>query len=1502
MAKRLNKKIVGGLAAVLFAAVVLGAYVALLRLQPSDPAQFVELATLAAGKGEWDEAALFFLRAARVSDDPSYLVRAGDMSLEAGQLAFAHDFWQQARTQRPEFLLPRERLLDLALQISRLNDTPANWAVVEREAQEILAQASDHAAALHALGLALIKAREQSPGNLDRGVESLRRAAERAPDDVDYTIDLAAYARLNGQDAEAERLYRDLVARHPQGSPDAARCRWVYADFLSTRQRPAEAEELYKQAISMAGGEGEPLGQAHLRYAMYLMRRWAESEGESEAALRQTWFDDAQAALEASIRAWPEGMEAPIQQAKLLLAADRFDDALAACEKRLAAPISQAGVQQFYDREYQYRLMLQASDVCLAAARAAQSADRDRWVSRADTFVASALALSSTGALGLLQKGRVLLEQGHDREALEALKSADEAYESQGLIHWGNKTLLADLHLRLNEPGTARRLLEAVLARAEREQADSAVFWVLYAQALLETNDSEPALQMVNRAIEIEPDHPAALDLKFRALQKLNRLDEAESLTRQVGGGQSASVVLHSRALSAGGDADGQIHTLTAFLKDHPADSVALREAVSVLLERGQRDSAEALVRKAEEAAPQDAAVRSLALAVRPAESPEALDREVSELIEADPDPLARHVRLAIYHDNRGRPSEAMAALKQARAELDGRSAQLAPAERMAYERLLLGGTLVAAAKLEDWDAAQKAVDAAAALNADGAEGRVFQGRLYLMRNQPGQALGAFREALRTQPTNVTLLTLAGGACESLRQYDDARTYYQQALDANPNHAAAHRGMAAVALALQEPAAYARHLDICRKLIPDDLWVRQQLLHEDEQRRPAEAVKRREAYLADHPDDQSNLIRLARLCILAGEREKADDYYGRLLDQRGDDQLLMFEAAEHFRATGRPQRAAELIQTFISTRATPEDAANARLSLAAMHARQGDVTAARAALEEAAAVAETFEVCLSLADLFLTALNDPAAALPWYDKAVSLGRAAGKVRLPEAHLRRITAALHDRLLDTERAQRCVEEFEKDAAGSPAAILARCEVQVRQGDLEGALDTLNRRLADRADDVTALFRRGDLYAKMERWPDAAADLERVKAMDPDAHQFRPRMLLARAYENTGRADLAHAELESIVRDHPAAAQVALELVNAYRRAQRPADAARVCTGMINRLSGAAAAPWHALRADAAFRSGDADAALDDLRQAATLTDYDDASVLRLLEAAAASGRPAAGIEFFEAHRAGARWSAPTAAAYGVLLARSQRVDEAVAVFKAAMQKAVDESYSAVARVGQLAMTALPAERVQAEFQAAARAEPPDPIAVRFMAAFDEQQGRWQDSVDALEGLLGTESDSKRRLGLLLQQAVMYQLHQEPSRARACYERALEIDGDDVIALNNLADLLANPLDQPQLALEHARRAVFLHPAPDLRDTLGWILVRTEDYPQAVAQLGKAAADDPARAVFRYHLGEAYRRWGKTRQARDSLLAAQRLARSAGDEALAAEIDAALARVE
>lgn len=105
------------------------------------------------------------------------------------------------------------------------------------------------------------------------------------------------------------------------------------------------------------------------------------------------------------------------------------------------------------------------------------------------------------------------------------------------------------------------------------------------------------------------------------------------------------------------------------------------------------------------------------------------------------------------------------------------------------------------------------------------------------------------------------------------------------------------------------------------------------------------------------------------------------------------------------------------------------------------------------------------------------------------------------------------------------------------------------------------------------------------------------------------------------------------------------------------------------------------------------------------------------------------------------------------------------------------------------------------------------------------------------------------------------------------AIAEYEQLIEQNPHNVIALNNLAWLYGTGHEK---GLKYAKRAVELAPdQPEVLDTLGWLLVKSQKTKQGLLYLQQATMLAPHLADIRYHLALAYEKLGRDEEARQEL---------------------------
>ncbi|WP_372985184.1 tetratricopeptide repeat protein [Marinobacter sp.] len=146
----------------------------------------------------------------------------------------------------------------------------------------------------------------------------------------------------------------------------------------------------------------------------------------------------------------------------------------------------------------------------------------------------------------------------------------------------------------------------------------------------------------------------------------------------------------------------------------------------------------------------------------------------------------------------------------------------------------------------------------------------------------------------------------------------------------------------------------------------------------------------------------------------------------------------------------------------------------------------------------------------------------------------------------------------------------------------------------------------------------------------------------------------------------------------------------------------------------------------------------------------------------------------------------------------------------------------------------------------------------------------QAGDPEAAITALEQAMKTWPNDPR---LPLTLALFAQNQAQPDKAKQAYKRALELDSDNILALNNLAWLYFES-DHPD-ALPLAERAYKLAPqSGSVADTYGWILFNEGFHEDSLPILEKAYELEPGEQIA-LHLAEAYKATGQQEKA-DALL--------------------------
>ncbi|GMU38410.1 MAG: tetratricopeptide repeat protein [Phycisphaerae bacterium] len=1508
MARRINKPLIGGLTVFSSLAAIAAATAMIVRLRPEDPRPFIELAERHAERGDYRRAAGMYGRAALISRDAKNLALAGQMWVLDGNLEMARATWEAGKTLDPTSPAPREASLRFLLDFCDVTRALSGWQAVDREARELLALSPAHASALHASALA---ARElpTRAGSEEEILDSLRRASELDPTNVRFALDYAGELERRGRGAQAETVLREACARIEAPAFDVVKLWCGLGMLLGRADRLGEAKEAFEYALSHSGAEAKARSWAlvhQARYALSAAARARLDEGAESSKVKDA-ESAALKALEEAARLDPEDYDAFLELGRLYLRLGRFEDALHLAEPRVASGAAPTGLAQYRARARVYESALLAAEACIRGATQPDlsAAVRDGWITRALGFVDRAQVEWEDGPRGHLLEGEIRLLQGRVRDALASLAKADARFAQTGRVDWRVKTLLARLHLEVNEPGTALQVLSAVRDQARKENPSDPVFWTLYAEALVRNERAEEGLEAAEAVLKGSPDHKPAKRVKLAALTMLNRAPEAEPLARELDESGATAVLLRARSLIGEEQYAAAYDALAAYLDGDPGRLAILREAVFLAARAGREDDARRRVASAIAAKPDEAELRRLSIVLDPSLTDAQRSEAMLKLIEEDPDPLSRALRKVNFHATRQNDAQVLASVNEAVEALQARGSELADADRRTILQVLKRREMYAAARLKDWARAEGAVEAAVRDSLDDAGGAIFKGELRILKEDYAGAASVLQEAIVRHPNHAYALTLLGASCFESGRLTEAKAYFQRAAEASPRYAPAQRGLALAADRLDDRGVYEKALDACAQLIPGDPWVAEQLLLRAEVREPQEALERRLKIREAEPGNVRNLLQLARLCQRLQRVSDADRYFGEALGVAPNNQEVVFKAADHHLQTGRADEGERIIRAFVDVQGSAADRANAMLTLSAFYLRSGRLEDVERVMLEASRLAETFEVCLSLGDFYYQQRKSPGNAAEWFEKAQRIAKEGNNARWIEALVRRLTCALDTSVHDLSAAQSLLEEARESYPNLPDWLYWSATIAGLRGRSDEAVSLLNQYLQALPDDAAGLYARAQHQMMQGQWSAAIADLERLKARNPAALDLRPRIQLAFAHESAGRSEAAVRELESLASEFPNSSEAARELMFAYLRADRVADALRIATQQVNRARDARAVPWLRYRAELHRRSRDESAALADDLRVSQLQGHRAEDVSRVLTAYLRMRRATDAVSFFESAASARPMTGPVLALYAQALDAAGRGNDGHRVFIEALTQALDESFASAMRVMRAVAQTYASDDRRGVFSAAlAESDASGTVRTLFECALMEGSGNWQGAVARLAELVSTTGDAAQRATLRRILAMTHHAHDDTAGAIPVYETIVAEDPRDVVSLNNLANLLA--VDDANLARaeEVARQAVSAASGGEFRadaqDTLGWILSRRGRYPEAIAALNLALRLKPDDATIRYHLGETYRRAGQFELAVAMLDASAKDADRSGDADVAGRARASAAR--
>ncbi|MDH5239231.1 MAG: PEP-CTERM system TPR-repeat protein PrsT [Gammaproteobacteria bacterium] len=732
----------------------------------------------------------------------------------------------------------------------------------------------------------------------------------------------------------------------------------------------------------------------------------------------------------------------------------------------------------------------------------------------------------------------------------------------------------------------------------------------------------------------------------------------------------------------------------------------------------------------------------------------------------------------------------------------------------------------------------------------------------YMLDDMESQALETLDQVIAIDPGYVparlksgSLKFVHGDLDSASREFELARQLATKKGD-KIGQIGALRALVETSLVQGDLDKASANLQVLRSIAPPDMAVRflqgrlaylqgdwsqaqstlQSILQEDPEYRPAQlllgaahlnqghlgqADMYLSAVLVSSPDNADARRLLAETRLRQDKTDAAADLLDPLIGENSTDSRALATAARMSLVAGNYNEATEYLRRRI--RAEP-DVVEYRLDLAAAYITSGDLDSARKILQSDLVVANenTYRRGLLLI-LALMRSGDFPKALEESNSML--------VKWPDdTRLHNLVGGIQTSTGDYESARGHFNQALRLDPTDRIAIMSLGRVDIAEGRLDAARQRFEAVLARDPLDVGAMIALAQLAANSGDNESLQARLREAIAADPET--VTARVMLARFH-------LAN-------RDYPAALPLAAEAAQ---------------------LSPDRAEP-HNLQGLAQAGMGDLDNAVKSFERAIELDSKNRAYRLNAARAQLKSGRTTDAQVLLSSLEKENPQDLATAVRLAYLKAGTGDITSAIAMARNLADRYPDSEIPRVL-LGELYFGNNSPARGADEYKAALDRKLSQDLVIRAYR-LSRKYGR-PNAEDPLLRFLNSEPEN---VAVLVTLGQHYQVTGRTEDAVRQYEKALSIDANDVIAVNNLAWAyfeLGN-----SKAEELARRAVELSPDDGSAiDTLGWILVKKGDLNDGIALLRRANEISDGRPQVAFHLAVALSESGKPEEARKIL---------------------------
>lgn len=1125
--KKLNKRIVGLLVAMGIIVLIGAVYLGLKRL-PADENSLRKVAEAAVEAGDLDLASeryskLISATESRPEEQAEYWYKLGQVQWEYRNNA------SLAETERNEHVSKAISCLSKALtQNKSLNQAQSLLCDIywEKNAQPelFIAQATNLINMDPENHLAYFRRAEKHgqlaqtvPGpSIQAAISDYRKAIQLKGDEALYWVRLAYFlaetkiANRQQQD-EPEYVFKEALAANKASSEIYI----AYSNWCRQNGNTPAAKELIQQAVKNAPDDL----RSHLAMALQQL-----TENDKDGAFKS---------LEEAKRLDPSDPSAYRLQAEIHLSQKNLTEASASVREGIKVLGSMAATQPA-GRDASVRLLSARLELnsllanILLNEMTASTQNVDQLREEVVLLLDQIIQLQPESPLRYKISGRLALSHVAKDPAklIDAIKDFEEADKRFRQRDQQTINLLFASYVTAGRPGDAEALINRLLSAPGREADPN----LLVIKAKLERGyrNYDNAKKYLRAALKSDPNNSEAKDM-LKVMETITSNDLV--IPKDVNVTPQNLQLFMEQAAKAwdSGDRNGAIKLMEDIHKQLPDQQDVALQLVNSYAATGQDERARNLLDKLIASAKDANAEKQL--------------RQAREMI-GEKDPAKRYQKSIQLAEQQGDPLQKALAKAELAASFNAQQDYLLFLEEAAKinpdSPVVISRKFEVALRTRQWDEAQKWIDLAVKNDVDSGKGLLFKARLAMERQQFAEAVKMLEELHKSHPHSRQVQNILADAYRLNRQMDKAEEQYQAMYKSDPGYFPAVLGLALVTE--QQPDKWDKHREYINRaymINPNHPHVAEQyLLNQEATSKPEEIIAQRKRMLQQKPDDVNNMYRLALLYERTGQRNAAEELFTRAF-QLAQDKIAAARLLAAFYL--RQNRFADIDSMVQKMLADGVD----RVGVYIMY---GDFLTTRDQDQSKASYQKALQANPKDPRPYLSLANFHGSRNEWklaienldnYIKTNPSGTGAGEQKLM------ISMLLNDRQFEPA-SQRIDALLARNNADFEVLSL-RARMLLLQEQPAKAMEVLNSAVTLNASSPEPLLNRAQFNLEQNELNKAREDLEAAKAMTPNPEVA---LRLAAVYRRQYEMDKASETLLAILaqnRDYRPAIQ---ELVSMY----------------------------------------------------------------------------------------------------------------------------------------------------------------------------------------------------------------------------------------------------------------------------------------------------------------------------------------------------------------